>query len=134
MTRKTLGYVKLIWNCPNCGSRNPGPQKTCSNCGTPQPDNVKFEQLPQSELVTDAAEIAQAKAGPDVHCYYCGSRNAASAKVCSQCGADLTQATPAKAARFWARRSPARPNLSNVRPAVPPTILKLPNVFNAARP
>lgn len=93
MTRKTLGYVKLIWNCPNCGSRNPGPQKTCSNCGTPQPDNVKFEQLPQSELVTDVAEIAQAKAGPDVHCYYCGSRNAATAKVCSQCGADLTQAT-----------------------------------------
>lgn len=93
MTRKTLGYVKLIWHCPNCGSRNPGPQKICSNCGTPQPDNIKFEQLPQTELVTDEAEIAQAKGGPDVHCYYCGSRNPATAKVCSQCGADLTQAT-----------------------------------------
>lgn len=92
MTRKTLGYVKLIWNCPNCGSRNPGPQKICSNCGTPQPDNVKFEQLPQAELVTDEAEIAQAKAGADVHCYYCGTRNPVTAKACSQCGADLTQA------------------------------------------
>jgi ribosomal protein L40E len=92
MTRKTLGYVKLIWNCPNCGSRNPGPQKICSNCGSPQPDNVKFEQLPQAELITDQAEIAQATAGADVHCYYCGTRNSATAKVCSQCGADLTQA------------------------------------------
>lgn len=92
MTRKTLGYVKLIWNCPNCGSRNPGPQKICSNCGTPQPDNIKFEQLPQSELVTNEAEITQAKAGADVHCYYCGTRNPVTAKACSQCGADLTQA------------------------------------------
>jgi ribosomal protein L40E len=93
MTRKTLGYVKLIWNCPNCGSRNPGPQKICSNCGAPQPDNVKFEQLPQSELVADETEIAQAKAGADLHCYYCGTRNPITAKACSQCGADLTQAT-----------------------------------------
>jgi DNA-directed RNA polymerase subunit RPC12/RpoP len=93
MTRKTIGYVKLIWNCPNCGSRNPGPQKICSSCGAPQPDNIQFEQLPQAELIKEETEIAQAKSGPDVHCYYCGTRNPATSKACSQCGADLTQAT-----------------------------------------
>ncbi len=93
MTQKTVGYVKLEWTCPNCGTKNPGPQKTCTSCGLPQPDNIQFEQPAQTELLTDQGEIAQAKAGPDVHCYYCGTRNPATAKTCSQCGADLTQAT-----------------------------------------
>lgn len=93
MTKQTLGYVRLEWVCPNCGAKNPGPQKTCTSCGSPQPDNVQFQQAEQTELITDEAEIAQAKAGADVHCYYCGTRNPATAKTCSQCGADLTQAT-----------------------------------------
>ncbi|MBI1880993.1 MAG: zinc ribbon domain-containing protein, partial [Chloroflexi bacterium] len=105
--------VKLIWNCPNCGSRNPGPQKICSNCGTPQPDNVKFEQLPQAELVTDEAEIGQAKAGADVHCYYCGTRNPVTAKACSQCGADLTQAAARESGQILGahQSGPAQPLL-----------------------
>lgn len=93
MTQKTVGYVKLEWTCPNCGTKNPGPQKTCTSCGNPQPDHIAFQQPAQTELITDEATIAQAKAGPDVHCYYCGTRNPATAKTCSQCGADLTQAT-----------------------------------------
>lgn len=113
MTQKTIGYVKLIWHCPNCGSRNPGPQKICSNCGTPQPDNMKFEQLPQAELVTDEGEIAQAKGGPDVHCYYCGTRNPATAKTCSQCGADLTQAAARESGQVLGatQTGPAQPLL-----------------------
>jgi ribosomal protein L40E len=92
MTKQTLGYVKLEWVCPNCGSKNPGPQKTCTSCRSPQPEHVQFQQAEQAELITDAGEIAQAKAGADLHCYYCGTRNPATAKTCSQCGADLTQA------------------------------------------
>jgi hypothetical protein len=93
MTRKTVGYVELEWVCPNCGTKNPGPQKTCISCGSPQPEHVAFQKPTQTELLEDEAKIAQAKAGPDVHCYYCGTRNPATAKTCSQCGADLTQAT-----------------------------------------
>lgn len=93
MTKQTLGYVRLEWVCPKCGAKNPGPQKICSSCGSPQPDNVQFQQAEQAELITNEAEIAQAKAGADVHCYYCGTRNPATAKTCSQCGADLTQAS-----------------------------------------
>jgi ribosomal protein L40E len=91
MTQKTVGYVKLEWTCPNCQTRNPGPQKTCTNCGTAQPDNVQFEQAAQAEMVKDEAEIAKAKAGADIICYYCGTPNPAGSKTCSQCGADLTQ-------------------------------------------
>ena len=91
MAKKTLGYVKLEWTCPNCGVRNPGPQKTCTSCGSPQPDEVKFEQAAQEKLITDEAEMARARLGPDIHCYYCGARNPADAKTCSQCGADLSE-------------------------------------------
>jgi hypothetical protein len=93
MVRKTLGYVQTEWTCPNCQTRNPGPQKTCTSCGMPQPEDVQFEQAAHEALITDEAEIAKAKAGPDVHCYYCGSRNRAGTTTCSQCGADLSEGT-----------------------------------------
>lgn len=91
MTRKSLGYVRLEWTCPNCQTRNPGPQKTCTSCGMPQPEEVAFEQAAQEELIKDEAEIARAKAGPDIHCHYCGTRNPAGAETCTQCGASLSE-------------------------------------------
>lgn len=90
MTQKKLGYVELEWSCPNCGTKNPGSQKTCTACGSPQPDKVAFQQGAQQELIQDAKKIEAAKKGPDIHCPYCGTRNAGDAKVCSQCGGDLT--------------------------------------------
>lgn len=91
MTKKTVGYVQLEWTCPNCGAKNPGPEKTCAGCGAPQPEDVQFEQAAREELITDKAEVARAKAGPDVHCAFCGARNPAGAEVCTQCGADLRE-------------------------------------------
>jgi len=96
MAKKSLGHVELQWTCPNCSTRNPGPQKTCPNCGAPQPDNVEFEQAAQETIITDEEKIAQAKAGPDIHCYYCGTRNPANAPTCSQCGADLSEGAKRK--------------------------------------
>lgn len=93
MARKSLGYVQLEWTCPNCETRNPGPQKICSSCGMPQPEDVEFEQQAEEKLVEDAAAIARAKAGADIHCHYCGSRNPADAETCSQCGALLSEGT-----------------------------------------
>ena len=91
MPEESLGFVKLEWTCPKCGSRNPGPQQTCTGCGAPQPENVKFEQAGHQELIKDQAEIEKAKAGPDIHCAFCGTRNPAGSPTCSQCGADLVQ-------------------------------------------
>lgn len=92
MTKKSLGYVKLEWTCPFCGTRNPGPNKKCSNCGSPQPEDVQFEQAAQETFVEDEKLIEKAKAGPDVHCPYCGTRNPAGAATCSNCMGDLTDA------------------------------------------
>lgn len=89
--RKSKGFIQLEWVCPNCDSRNPGPVKTCSNCGAPQPENVEFVQPAEQKRVTDENALKAAQAGADIHCGFCGTRNPATAKVCSQCGADLTQ-------------------------------------------
>ncbi len=93
MTKKSLGYVELEWECPNCGGRNPGTQKICTNCGTAQPQDVKFEQAAEERIIKDATIIKRAAVGPDIHCAYCGTRNPGNAQTCSQCGADLAEGT-----------------------------------------
>jgi ribosomal protein L40E len=99
MVKKTLGYVELEWVCPQCDSRNKGTSKKCTSCGAAQPDDVEFHQAAQEELISDEAEIARAKAGPDIHCGYCGTRNPATAKKCRQCGGDLTEGAARKSGR-----------------------------------
>lgn len=91
MARKTIGFTQLEWTCPNCGSRNPGPRKTCNGCGAAQPADVKFEQTEHAELLVDQAEVERAEAGADIHCAFCGARNPAGTKICANCGADLSQ-------------------------------------------
>lgn len=93
MAEKELGYVELEWECPSCGTRNPGSQRTCAQCGAPHPKDVEFVQAPQEEIITDAEKIAEAEAGPDIHCAYCGARNPATRQTCKQCGADLREGT-----------------------------------------
>ncbi len=91
MTRKSLGYVELEWTCPSCNTRNPGSARKCLQCGTAQGEEVKFEQAPEEQILTDEAKIAAAKAGPDVYCAYCGTRNSATAERCKQCAAPLSE-------------------------------------------
>ncbi len=91
MQRRSKGFVQLEWVCPNCDGRNPGPVKTCQNCGAPQPENVQFQRVAEEKLVTDEKAVAAAKAGADIHCGFCGTRNPATAKTCSQCGGDLAE-------------------------------------------
>ena len=97
--RRTLGYIQNEWTCPNCGTRNKGGVKTCENCGAPQPENVQFELPPEQKFVADEASVSAAKAGADIHCPFCGTRNPATAKTCSQCGADLTEGKAREAGR-----------------------------------
>lgn len=89
MAKKTLGYTELQWTCPNCSALNPGPEKTCTQCGAPQPKDVQFKQVKGAELIHDEKVKARVKAGPDIHCPYCGARNPGDAKTCTQCGGDF---------------------------------------------
>jgi hypothetical protein len=92
MAKQSLGYVELEWQCPICNTRNAGSQRVCQSCGSPQPKDAKFEAPAQAEASKDEAIVQQATAGPDLHCPYCAARNPAAAKVCKQCGGDLTAA------------------------------------------
>lgn len=93
MTQKSLGYMELAWTCPNCNTENPGMQKTCKNCGSPQPENVQFHAPQQKDVLTDEKKVAEAAKGANIHCPYCGTRNPVDATTCSQCGGDLTGGT-----------------------------------------
>jgi ribosomal protein L40E len=93
MPQETVGFVNLEWTCKRCGSKNPGTTKICASCGNVMSETDKFELPAQQELIKDEAVIAKAERGPDVTCKYCGARNAADAKICSQCSADLAEAT-----------------------------------------
>lgn len=99
MARKKLGHIELHWQCPNCDGINPGREKTCRGCGAPQPDDVEFKQFSRQELISDEKLLEQAKAGPDIHCAYCGTRNPGSATACSQCGSELAEGTQREAGR-----------------------------------
>ncbi|MCJ7434015.1 MAG: zinc ribbon domain-containing protein [Anaerolineales bacterium] len=99
MVKKTLGYVQLEWTCPNCNTRNPGLTKTCETCGAPQPENVKFEQPAEQKFIIDEKDLQAAKSGADIHCGFCGTRNPATAAVCSQCGGDLKEGKARQAGR-----------------------------------
>ncbi|MBM3190390.1 MAG: hypothetical protein FJZ90_16940, partial [Chloroflexi bacterium] len=91
MARKRLGYIELEWTCPSCSSRNPGTTKTCHTCGAAMPDDIQFELPAEQKLDTSEETAKRVAAGPDIHCPYCGARNPGDAKVCAQCGGDLTQ-------------------------------------------
>lgn len=111
MARKeSKGFVQLEWVCPNCDGRNPGPVKTCSSCGAPQPENVQFQRATDEKLITDerAAEIA--KTGADIHCGFCGTRNPSSADTCSQCGGDLKEGKARQAGQLL-QAAPAQPKV-----------------------
>ena len=91
MTQETVGYVELEWTCRQCSRRNPGERKTCASCGAAMASDAAFELPAQQELLQDQGKLARAVLGPDIACGFCGTRNAADAKTCKQCSADLTQ-------------------------------------------
>jgi ribosomal protein L40E len=93
MPQETLGYTELEWTCKRCGSKNAGTARNCVSCGAPMSESVSFALPAEQQMMTDLAAIAKAKIGPDIHCRSCGTRNPGNAKVCSQCGADLTGST-----------------------------------------
>ncbi len=103
MAKKELGYVELEWTCPNCGTRNAGTVKVCTNCGAAQPEDIEFHQAAEETLIKNVDLIAAAEAGPDIHCDFCGARNPASAETCSRCGASLETGTRREKGRVLGR-------------------------------
>lgn len=99
MARKSKGFIELEWTCPNCETRNKGFDKTCVNCGAPQPENVQFEAPAEKKFVSEEKAEELRSRGADIHCGFCGTRNPSTAKTCSQCGADLSEGKTRQAGR-----------------------------------
>ena len=91
MAQRSKGFIELEWTCPNCNTRNKGSQKTCVNCGAPQPADVQFEAPAEKKFVSEEVAQELRGRGADIHCAYCGARNPSTATACSQCGADLSE-------------------------------------------
>ena len=89
MSKKSSKFIQLEWECPGCDGRNPGPDKSCLSCGAPQPDDVEFLAPAEQKVVTDEKSLQRAKAGADIYCAFCETRNAGTEETCIQCGADL---------------------------------------------
>ncbi len=109
-SKESKGFIQLEWVCPNCSVRNPGSIKTCKSCGAPQPENVKFQRAAEEKVVTDEKLVQAAKAGADIHCGFCGTRNPATATNCSQCGADLKEGKARQAGEVL-KAAPAAPKI-----------------------
>ncbi|GAB4498198.1 MAG: hypothetical protein OHK003_09470 [Anaerolineales bacterium] len=110
MQRRSKGVVQLEWVCPNCDTRNPGPVKNCENCGAPQPENVQFQRAAEEKLITDEKVVQAAKAGADIHCAFCGTRNPATAETCMQCGAELKEGKARQAGQIL-QAAPSAPKV-----------------------
>jgi len=77
------------WDCPVCQTNGIlGPEKHCTNCGSPRPQNVKFYLVDESEVVQDEKRLKEAKDGADWVCSYCNAHNKVSDTQCHSCGND----------------------------------------------
>ena len=124
MARKSKGFIELEWTCPNCETRNKGFEKTCMNCGAPQPDDVQFEAPSEKKFVSDEKASELRKRGADIHCGFCGTRNPSTAETCSQCGGDLAEGTspPGRARnRHVGQEAPEKLTCSNCETENPGT-------------
>ena len=108
--KESKGFVELEWVCPNCDGVNRGSIKSCQNCGAPQPDNVKFRRASDEKIITDEKAAEAARAGADIHCGFCGTRNPATATNCSQCGGDLKEGKARQAGQVL-QAAPAAPKV-----------------------
>ena len=69
---------------------------------------MQFELPAEQKLVTDEAALNAAKAGADIHCGFCGTRNPATAETCSQCGADLKEGKARQAGQVMQTPPPSQ--------------------------
>jgi hypothetical protein len=77
------------WDCPTCGTLGlMGRDLACTGCGNRRPEGVRFYLPDDAAEVTDAARLAEARAGADWICEHCGVSARATQARCPGCGAE----------------------------------------------
>ena len=76
------------WDCASCGTvGNLGRQVNCPGCALPRPAGTRFYLPEDAPELTDAALVAQARAGADWVCEHCGASARATERACPGCAA-----------------------------------------------
>ena len=72
----------------------------CENCGGVRAEDVKFYLPEDAKEITDEAELASAKSGPDWVCGYCSTSNPSAGDSCKQCGGPRDEGTNRKVEEY----------------------------------
>ena len=112
--RKSLGFTELQWICSYCEGINRGTIRICGNCSAPQSAEVQFIQPSQERLIVEKEQVDEIRAeSADIHCAYCGTRNVATNKTCTNCMADLSEGVARQAGQtIGAHRDKAVPDIT----------------------
>lgn len=74
------------WRCRRCATVNLGRNLNCLSCGVKRDEDAKFFLDDDAAALADEQLLAQARAGADWICLYCGTSCRAAEKQCSGCG------------------------------------------------
>jgi hypothetical protein len=113
------------WDCPSCGAAaQMGRDVACGGCGSPRPKGVRFYLPEDAPEVTDAARLAEARAGADWVCEHCGASSRATLADCAGCGAPRGSSPQQAVHEYGEDEIPRSGGRSTPRPlpvaAVPP--------------
>ena len=112
------------WDCPSCGDVGQlGRSVSCTGCGSPRPQGVRFYLPEDAPEVTDAEMLRQAAAGADWVCEHCGASNRALSADCTGCGASVGDSEYQETHEYGEGEAPrsGRPRALRDVPAPPPS-------------
>lgn len=89
-TRKRTFIVENTWVCSSCKCTNKGRHMKCQSCGSPKEKHEKYDTSKNltSPEVSNPELLAQAKAGKNWKCEFCGNDQRDTFGSCQQCGAE----------------------------------------------
>jgi len=111
------------WDCPSCSATGQlGRHVYCTACGAPRPQEVRFYLPEDAEAVSDAAQLAQAGAGPDWVCEHCGGSARATDRECPGCGAPRGESAAREVHDYALAEVPRSGGDGGDRPPPPPSM------------
>lgn len=81
--------IEMLWDCPMGHKRQRGRHTKCEVCGRPKTEDDEYympDEGAEAPKVTDAEMLADAKAGPNWSCKYCGCHERRNDDECANCG------------------------------------------------
>ena len=112
------------WDCPSCGCVGQlGRDTRCTQCGDRRPEGVRFYLPEDAPEITDAAHLAQARAGADWVCEHCSGSARATDTHCPGCGAPRGS-SPAQRVRDYTNEEIPRSGDDEPEPAAPQALAR----------